>query len=140
MRFVQIFEGGWDSHDYLERAHTARIRAIDQPIAALLADLKARGLLESTLVVWAGEFGRSPDNGIRGGAQAMGRAHNARAMALWLAGGGVRAGHAVGATDDLGHEAVECVHHVRDFHVTLPTSSASMTIASPISTKAAGNN
>ncbi|MCI0682509.1 MAG: DUF1501 domain-containing protein [Gemmataceae bacterium] len=119
VRFVQIFEGGWDSHDYLERAHTARIRAVDQPIAALLGDLKERGLLDSTLVVWAGEFGRSPDNGIRGGSHVVGRDHNARAMAVWLAGGGVRAGHTIGATDELGHEAVECVHHVRDLHVTL---------------------
>jgi len=119
VRFVQIFAGGWDSHDYLERAHTARIRAVDQPIAALLGDLKERGLLESTLVVWAGEFGRSPDNGVRGGVSVMGRDHNARAMTIWLAGGGVRAGHTVGATDELGHQAVECVHHVRDLHVTL---------------------
>ena len=119
VRFVQLFEGGWDSHDYIERAHTQRIRAIDQPIAALVADLKQRGLLESTLVVWGGEFGRSPDNGIRGGAQVAGRDHNAKAMCVWLAGGGVAAGRAVGATDELGASAIECVHHVRDFHVTL---------------------
>jgi hypothetical protein len=119
VRFVQLFEGGWDSHDYLERAHTQRIKAIDQPVAALLADLKRRGLLESTLVVWGGEFGRSPDNGIRGGGQVAGRDHNAKAMSVWLAGGGVKAGAAIGATDELGAEAVEVVHHVRDFHVTL---------------------
>jgi hypothetical protein len=119
VRFVQLFEGGWDSHDYLERAHTQRIKAIDQPIAALVADLKRLGLLDSTLVVWGGEFGRSPDNGIRGGGQVAGRDHNAKAMCVWLAGGGVKAGHAVGATDELGASAVECVHHVRDFHVTL---------------------
>jgi hypothetical protein len=119
VRFVQIFEGGWDSHDYLQRAHMARIRAVDQPTAALIGDLKERGLLDTTLIVWAGEFGRSPDNGIRGGAHVVGRDHNARAMALWLAGGGVRAGHTVGATDELGHEAIDCVHHVRDLHVTL---------------------
>ncbi|MBI1900193.1 MAG: DUF1501 domain-containing protein [Planctomycetia bacterium] len=119
VRFVQIFEGGWDSHDYLERAHSARIRATDQPMAALIADLKRRGLLESTLVIWGGEFGRSPDNGIRGGSAVAGRDHNARAMAVWLAGGGVRAGHAVGATDELGAAAVETVHHVRDLHCTV---------------------
>src|SRR5205814_6353744 len=67
VRFVQLFEAGWDSHDYLERAHTQRIKSIDQPIAALVSDLKRLGLLESTLVVWGGEFGRSPDNGVRGG-------------------------------------------------------------------------
>jgi hypothetical protein len=119
VRFVQLFEAGWDSHDYLERAHTERIKAIDQPIAALIADLKRLGLLESTLVVWGGEFGRSPDNGIRGGGQVAGRDHNAKAMCVWLAGGGVKAGHTVGATDELGDAAIECVHHVRDLHVTL---------------------
>jgi hypothetical protein len=119
VRFVQLFEGGWDSHDYLQRAHTARIKAIDQPIAALIGDLKRQGLLDSTLVVWGGEFGRSPDNGVRGGGNVAGRDHNAKAMCVWLAGGGVPGGRAVGATDELGAAAVECVHHVRDFHVTL---------------------
>jgi hypothetical protein len=119
VRFVQLFEAGWDSHDYLERAHTQRIKSIDQPIAALLKDLKRLGLLDSTLVLWGGEFGRSPDNGVRGGGQVVGRDHNAKAMNVWLAGGGVNAGTVVGATDELGDHAVECVHHVRDFHVTL---------------------
>jgi hypothetical protein len=119
VRFVQLFEAGWDSHDYLERAHTQRIKTIDRPIAALIGDLKRLGLLESTLVVWGGEFGRSPDNGIRGGGQVAGRDHNAKGMCVWLAGGGVKAGQVVGATDELGASAVECVHHVRDFHVTL---------------------
>lgn len=119
VRFVQIYEAGWDSHDYLERAHRQRIRTIDRPVAALIRDLKRLGLLESTLVVWGGEFGRSPDNGVRGGGVAVGRDHNAKAMTVWMAGGGVKAGHAVGATDELGAEAVEVVHHVRDLHVTL---------------------
>jgi hypothetical protein len=119
VRFVQIYATGWDSHDYLERSHAARIRAVDQPIAALLGDLKQRGLLESTLVVWTGEFGRSPDNGLRGGGAAAGRDHNAKAMCVWLAGGGVRAGHVIGATDDLGAKAVEVVHPLKDLHVTL---------------------
>jgi hypothetical protein len=119
VRFVQLFEAGWDSHDYLERAHTERIRAVDKPIAALLADLKQRGLLDETLVVCGGEFGRSPDNGVRGGANVAGRDHNAKAMCLWLAGGGVRRGERIGATDELGASAVECVHHVRDLHCTL---------------------
>jgi uncharacterized protein DUF1501 len=119
VRFVQLFEAGWDSHDYLERAHTQRIQSIDRPIAALIRDLKQLGLLQSTLVVWGGEFGRSPDNGVRGGGQVVGRDHNAKAMCVWLAGGGVKAGHAIGATDELGDHAVEEVHHVRDFHVTL---------------------
>jgi hypothetical protein len=119
VRFVQLFEAGWDSHDYLERSHTARIRTVDRPIAALIADLRQRGLLDSTLIVWAGEFGRSPDNGVRGGANVAGRDHNAKAMSIWFAGGGVRAGSVVGATDELGDQAVECVHPIKDLHVTL---------------------
>ena len=119
VRFVQIFEGGWDSHDYIERAHAARIRAVDKPIAALIADLKRLGLLEDTLVVWSGEFGRSPDNGVRGGDNVAGRDHNAKAMNLFFAGGGTKAGHVVGATDDLGAKAVDVVHPIKDLHVTL---------------------
>jgi hypothetical protein len=118
VRFVQLYAGTWDSHDYIERAHSSLIRRVDQPIAALIADLKQRGLLESTLVVWCGEFGRSPDNGVRGGT-AYGRDHNPSAMTIWLAGGGVNAGHTIGATDETGAKAVDCVHHVRDLHVTL---------------------
>ncbi|MCH8216358.1 MAG: DUF1501 domain-containing protein [Planctomycetes bacterium] len=118
VRFVQVYAGTWDSHDYIERAHGNLVRSVDQPIAALLTDLKRRGLLESTLVIWCGEFGRSPDNGVRGGT-AYGRDHNPHAMTIWMAGGGVNAGHTIGATDETGAEAVECVHHVRDLHVTL---------------------
>lgn len=119
VRFVQIFEGGWDSHDFLERAHAARIRSIDRPVAALISDLKSRGLLDETLVIWSGEFGRSPDNGVRGGQNVAGRDHNNKAMAIWLAGGGVPAGQVVGATDEIGREAVETVHHVKDLHCTI---------------------
>jgi hypothetical protein len=120
VRFVQIFEGGWDSHDYIQRAHAARIRTVDQPIAALIADLKRTGLLDSTLVIWGGEFGRSPDNGLRsGGDQVIGRDHNAKAMNIWFAGGGVRAGHVVGATDEIGEKAVESVHPIKDLHATI---------------------
>jgi hypothetical protein len=119
VRFVQVIAGGWDSHDYIDKAHGARIRAVDQGLAALVADLKRTGLLDETLVVWSGEFGRSPDNGIRRGGQVWGRDHNATAMAVWLAGGGVRAGQVVGATDDTGLRAVEAAHPIRDLHVTL---------------------
>lgn len=119
VRFVQLYQAGWDSHDYLERSHKARIRATDRPIAALITDLKRRGLLDSTLVVWSGEFGRSPDNGVRGGQNVAGRDHNAKAMSLWMAGGGVRAGTVVGATDETGANAVEVVHPLKDLHVTL---------------------
>jgi len=118
VRFVQLYAGTWDSHDYIEKAHGNLVRQVDKPIAGLLADLKRTGLLHSTLVVWCGEFGRSPDNGVRMGT-AFGRDHNPKGMTIWLAGGGVNAGHTVGATDELGAEAVECIHHVRDLHVTL---------------------
>lgn len=118
VRFVQLYAGTWDSHDYIERAHGNLIRQVDRPIAALITDLKRRGLLEETLVVWCGEFGRTPDNGVRGGT-AYGRDHNPNAMTIWLAGGGVKAGHTIGETDDTGMTAVETVHHVRDLHVTL---------------------
>jgi uncharacterized protein (DUF1501 family) len=119
VRFVQIIAGGWDSHDYIEKAHGARMRAIDRPVAALLKDLKRTGLLDETLVVWAGEFGRSPDNGIRRGGEAWGRDHNANAMPLWMAGGGIKRGAIAGATDEVGGAAVEAVHPLKDLHVTL---------------------
>ena len=118
VRFVQIFSGGWDSHDYLERGHTARIKSVDKPMAALLRDLKQRGLLEETLVIWTGEFGRTADNNKRGGVYSIGRGHNNQAMTMLMAGGGVKPG-VVGATDDFGAEAVECVHPIRNLHVTL---------------------
>lgn len=119
VRFVQAYASGWDSHDDIETAHRNRMRAVDRPISGLLKDLKRRGLLETTLVIWAGEFGRSPDNGVRRGGKAYGRDHNATAMTIWLAGGGVRAGHIVGATDDIGQKAIEAVHPIKDLHVTV---------------------
>ncbi len=119
VRFVQIYSGGWDSHDYLSRAHGALIHSVDKPIAALLKDLKRRGMLDETLIVWCGEFGRSPDNGVRDGGVAYGRDHNPNAMAMWMAGGGVKAGHIIGATDEIGESAVEVVHPIQDLHVTL---------------------
>ena len=119
VRFVQIFSGGWDSHDYLERGHGSRIASVDQPIAALIKDLKARGLLEDTLVVWTGEFGRTPDNNYRGGVTALGRGHNVDAMNMWFAGGGVKRGATVGATDEIAAEAVDVVHPIRDVHITM---------------------
>lgn len=118
VRFIQLYAGTWDSHDYIERAHGNLVRNVDQPIAALITDLKQRGLLDSTLIVWCGEFGRSPDNGVRGGT-AYGRDHNPHAMTMWFAGGGVKAGSIIGSTDEMGDKAVEHVHHVRDVHVTL---------------------
>ena len=119
VRFVQIFSSGWDSHDYLERAHTKRIRSVDRPIAALIRDLRQRGMLDETLVVWTGEFGRTPDNNVRGGDVAIGRDHNAEAMTMLFAGGGVKAGSVIGGTDEIGKTAVEVVHPIRDVHVTM---------------------
>ncbi len=119
VRFVQVYASTWDSHDYIAKAHGALIPSVDKPIAALIKDLKQRGLLDETLIVWMGEFGRTPDNGIRGGGLAYGRDHNPDAMTVWLAGGGCNAGHTVGATDEIGASAVDNVHHIRDFHVTL---------------------
>ncbi len=119
VRFVQAYSGGWDSHDFLERAHGSLIKSVDKPIAGLIKDLKQRGLLDETLIVWCGEFGRTPDNGIREGGVAYGRDHNPDAMALWMAGGGVNAGHTFGATDELGQSAVELVYPISDLHVTL---------------------
>ena len=119
VRFIQLYTAGWDSHDYIARSHAERIRSVDRPIAALLQDLKERGLLDETLVVWCGEFGRTPDNGKRGGGERLGRDHNKNAMPIFLAGGGVNKGHVVGATDEIGDTATEVVHPIRDLHVTL---------------------
>ncbi len=119
VRFVQIFSGGWDSHDFLKRGHSSRIKSVDQPMAALIKDLKQRGMLDDTLVIWSGEFGRTPDNNKRGGVYSLGRGHNVDAMTMLMAGGGVKRGSIVGATNDIGSEAVECVHPIRDLHVTL---------------------
>ena len=119
VRFVQIFSGGWDSHDFLERNHASRIRSVDRPLATLVKDLKARGMLDETLLVITGEFGRTPDNNRRGGVDPNGRGHNADAMVILLAGGGAPRGAVVGATDEVGNRAVEVVHPMQDFHVTL---------------------
>lgn len=119
VRYVQLYSGGWDSHDFLARAHGSLIKSIDQPVTALIKDLKRRGMLDETLIIWTGEFGRSPDNGIREGGIAYGRDHNNTAIPMWFAGGGVKAGHTIGATDELGEKAVEVAHPIRDVHVTL---------------------
>src|SRR5215813_7385397 len=119
VRFVQVYASGWDSHDFIEKAHLSRMHGVDRPIAALIKDLKRRGMIDSTLIVCGGEFGRSPDNGIRRGLTTWGRDHNPNAMTIWLAGGGVRGGHVIGATDEIGQKAVEVVHPLRDVHVTI---------------------
>lgn len=121
VRFVQIYSGGghqqqnWDAHNGVEENLAIHCPEIDKPIAALLSDLKARGLLDETLVVWGGEFGRQP---VGQGAN-HGRDHNPKGFTYFLAGAGVRKGTSYGATDDLGHEAVVDRHHVRDLHATI---------------------
>lgn len=122
VRFIQIYSGGnhndtnWDAHGDLEFNHNRHAGNTDQPIAGLLADLKRRGLLESTLVIWGGEFGRQPTAEY---AKGTGRDHNSYGFTMWLAGGGIKGGHSVGATDELGASAVERPLHVRHLHATI---------------------
>ena len=105
--------GGWDHHRNLQESLTNSCGAVDQPIAGLLADLESRGMLEDTLVIWGGEFGRSPY------AQGDGRDHNNKGYTMWMAGGGVRPGLSHGATDEFGYEAVEGKIHTHDWHATV---------------------
>jgi len=114
VRFVQLYDDGWDSHSKLKENHGKRIKAVDQPIAALLKDLKQRGLLDETLVVWATEFGRTP-----GAERSDGRDHHPYGFSVWMAGGGLKRGVVHGATDELGFHAVEHRHYVTDIHATL---------------------
>ncbi|WP_202901646.1 DUF1501 domain-containing protein [Bryobacter aggregatus] len=120
VRFVQLYtpSQSWDGHTEIVKNHTKNAGETDKPIAALIKDLKRRGLLDSTLLVWMGEFGRTPDNPAEMRDKA-GRDHNTRAMTIWLAGGGVKAGTLVGATDDLGFKAVENIYRMRDVHATV---------------------
>src|SRR3954447_4045495 len=114
VRFVEISHGDWDQHFNLTTALGANCRSVDQPIAGLLADLKERGLLKDTLVIWGGEFGRTPH--AQGG---DGRDHNNKAFTMWMAGAGVKGGLAHGLTDDYGYEAVDNKMHVHDLHATI---------------------
>jgi hypothetical protein len=118
VRFVQVWAGGWDHHEDLEDRLRQSASEIDQPAAALLTDLKQRGLLESTLVIWGGEFGRTVTRD-RNGNDNPGRDHNNRAFSLWLAGGGTKGGTVYGATDEFGARAVENKVHVHDLHATI---------------------
>jgi uncharacterized protein (DUF1501 family) len=117
VRFVQLYSGSgskWDAHSGLEKNHTEMCRSVDQPSAALLFDLKRRGLLQDTLVIWGGEFGRTPMS-----EKGDGRDHNPYGYTMVLAGGGVRGGRTVGSTDELGLHAVEDRLHTHDFHATI---------------------
>ena len=122
VRFVQLYAGGahnddnWDAHGDLEKNHNYHAGRTDKPIAGLLKDLKDRGLLESTLVVWGGEFGRQPTAEYANGS---GRDHNAYGFTMWMAGGGIKGGVSVGATDELGSTAVEEPMHVKRLHATI---------------------
>ena len=114
VRFVEVCHQGWDHHSGLKSRIASSCAAVDQPIAALLADLKQRDMLKDTLVIWGGEFGRTPGNG-----GADGRGHNAKGYTMWLAGGGVKPGLSYGATDEYGAKAVEDKLHVHDLHATI---------------------
>ena len=118
VRFVQIWAGGWDHHQDLELRLPERAREIDQPMGALLTDLKQKGMLDDTLVVWGGEFGRTPTRD-RGGNATPGRDHNAKGFSLWMAGGGAKGGTIHGATDELGAAAVQDPVHIHDLHATI---------------------
>ena len=124
VRFVQVWSGNgmnetdWDGHIACDKNHQAKANQTDKAVAGLLADLKARGLLDSTLVIWGGEFGRTPtSDGGRGGAE--GRDHNPYGFTIWMAGGGVKGGKVIGATDELGLRAVSDKVHLNDLHATI---------------------
>jgi uncharacterized protein (DUF1501 family) len=118
VRFVQVNAGGWDHHGNLERALAGKAGEIDGPAAALIKDLKQRGMLDSTLIIWGGEFGRTVVKD-RNGNDTPGRDHNGRAFSTWLAGGGVKGGTTYGATDEFGARAAENKVHVHDLHATI---------------------
>ena len=121
VRFVQVYDmpdkDGWDAHAKVVDNHTPRARWTDQPVAALLTDLKQRGLLDETLVIWASEFGRTPM--MQGD---LGRQHNAAGFTVWLAGGGVKPGQRIGATDEIGLLAIDRPHSIKDLHATILTA------------------
>jgi hypothetical protein len=118
VRFVQVWAGGWDHHQDIEDRLPASAAEIDKPAAALLTDLKQRGLLESTLVVWGGEFGRTVTKD-RNGNDNPGRDHNSKAFSVWLAGGGAKGGTVYGSTDEFGAKAVKDAVQIHDLHATI---------------------
>jgi hypothetical protein len=120
VRFVQLYtpSQSWDSHTDILKGHAKNSAETDKPVAALIKDLKQRGLLDSTLVVWMGEFGRTPDNPAEM-RNKPGRDHNTKAMTMFFAGGGIKPGVSVGETDELGWKAVQDVYKMRDVHATI---------------------
>ena len=123
VRFVQLWHGAgqpWDNHDAIEANHRKLAAEIDQPIAALMTDLKQRGLFEDTLIIWGGEFGRTQSVELDGGGKSkMGRDHNHYGFSVWLPGGGIRGGTTYGATDEFGFRAIENPTNVHDLHATI---------------------
>ncbi|WP_372898635.1 DUF1501 domain-containing protein [Stieleria sp.] len=126
VRFIQLFDWGWDSHgtnegESLGKGLSKKCMQTDRPMTALLNDLERRGMLDDTLVVWSGEFGRTSMAENRGGQATRfhGRDHNPNAFTLWMAGGGIRPGMTLGATDELGYQIAESPVHLRDFHATM---------------------
>jgi hypothetical protein len=113
VRFIQLYHRGWDHHGGIKKGMEITAKEVDQASAALIRDLKNRGMLDDTLVVWGGEFGRTPM------AQGDGRDHHMKGFSLWLAGGGIKPGISYGATDELGYNAVENIVHVHDLHATM---------------------
>ena len=116
VRFIQLYHRGWDHHGGLVKFMNVCCNLTDRPTWALLTDLKQRGMLDDTLIVWGGEFGRTPMFQGKGGA---GRDHHIKGFSMWLAGGGIKGGTSYGATDELGYNAVENIVHVRDLHATI---------------------
>ena len=114
VRFVEVTHGGWDQHANLTADHRSRAEECDKPIAGLLQDLKQRDMLKDTLVIWGGEFGRTP--AAQGG---DGRNHNNKGYTTWMAGGGVKGGYSYGETDEHGYEAVTDKCHIHDWHATI---------------------
>jgi uncharacterized protein (DUF1501 family) len=119
VRFVQIYHHGWDSHENIAQEHRRRGMESDRPIAGLLKDLKQRGLLTQTVVIWGGEFGRTADNSMDFFRSHPGRDHNKEAMVMWFAGGGVKGGTVVGSTDEMGIKAADNRYHLHDMHATM---------------------
>jgi hypothetical protein len=117
VRFIHLYHRGWDHHGGLKQYMDVCCNHCDQPSAALINDLKQRGMLEDTLVIWGGEFGRTPMS--QGGGDDPGRDHHIKGFSMFMAGGGVKGGVTHGATDELGYDAVEDVVHVRDLHATM---------------------
>ena len=119
MKFIQLYHQGWDQHDNLPRDIQRQCRETDQASAALITDLKRRGLLDDTLVVWGGEFGRTSYSQGKLTATNYGRDHHPRCFTVWMAGGGVKPGLVYGATDDFSYNVPAGGVHVHDFHATL---------------------